>query len=102
VIGKAVLDRSHCLPLAKGINCIVCEEHCPIPRKAIRSEEIPSVDASGRSFVLRKPYVVDALCNGCGICEYVCPLEGKSGIEVFAVKDRTPLSGVDVEADTPY
>jgi len=102
VIGKAVLDRNHCLPLAKGINCIVCEEHCPIPRKAIRSEEVQSVDASGRHFVLRKPYVVAELCNGCGICEYVCPLEEKSGIEVFAVKDRRPLSGVEVEAETPY
>ena len=102
VIGKAVLDRNHCLPLAKGINCIVCEEHCPIPRKAIRSEEVQSVDASGRPFVLRKPYVVDDLCNGCGICEYVCPLEGKSGIEVFAVKDRTPLSTVDPEGSSPY
>jgi ferredoxin len=35
--------------------------------------------------------VVDELCNGCGICENVCPLEGKAAIEVFAVKDRTPL-----------
>ncbi|MRR06814.1 MAG: 4Fe-4S binding protein [Deltaproteobacteria bacterium] len=102
VIGKAVLDRNHCLPLAKGINCIVCEEHCPIPRKAIRSEEVQLIDASGRPFVLRKPYVVDDLCNGCGICEYVCPLEGKSGIEVFAVKDRTPLSTVDPEGSSPY
>jgi MauM/NapG family ferredoxin protein len=102
VIGKAVLDRNHCLPLAKGINCIVCEEHCPIPRKAIRSEEVQSVDASGRPFVLRKPYVVENLCNGCGICEYVCPLEGKSGIEVFMVKDRSPLSTVDPEGSSPY
>jgi Pyruvate/2-oxoacid:ferredoxin oxidoreductase delta subunit len=27
--------------------------------------------------------VVDELCNGCGICEYVCPLEEKAAIEVF-------------------
>ncbi len=102
VIGKAVLDRNHCLPLAKGINCIVCEEHCPIPLKAIRSEAVQSVDASGRPFVLHKPYVVDSLCNGCGICEYVCPLEEKSGIEVFAVKDRTPLSTGESEGFNPY
>jgi ferredoxin len=102
VIGKAVLDRNHCLPLAKGINCIVCEEHCPIPRKAIRAEAVPSVDASGQPFTLRKPYVVEELCNGCGICENVCPLEEKSAIEVFAVKNRSPLQTGDFEGDSPY
>jgi ferredoxin len=40
---------------------------------------------------VKAPYVVEELCNGCGICEKVCPLEGKSGVEVFAAKDRTPL-----------
>jgi MauM/NapG family ferredoxin protein len=92
VMGKAVLDKNHCLPFAKNINCIVCEEHCPIPGKAIRTVAEQAVDASGRTFELRKPYVVDELCTGCGICEHVCPLEGKSGIEVFAVRDRTPIS----------
>jgi len=91
VIGKAVFDRNHCLPFAKRLNCIVCEEHCPIPDKAIRAEEEKAFDEAGRPFVLRKPYVVDELCNGCGICEQVCPLEGKSGVEVFGLKDRSPL-----------
>jgi ferredoxin len=36
--------------------------------------------------------VVEEICNGCGICEYVCPLETKAGIEVFAVKNRSPIS----------
>lgn len=93
VIGKAVLDKNHCLPFVEGVNCLVCEEHCPIPQKAIRAETVRAVDAAGREFVLRKPYVVASLCTGCGICEHVCPLEGKSGIEVFAVKDKTPFSG---------
>lgn len=91
VIGKAVFDKNHCLPYAKKINCIVCEEHCPIPQKAIRSERMEERDLSGKRVLLIKPYVVDELCNGCGICENVCPLEGKSGIEIFAVKDKTPL-----------
>jgi ferredoxin len=34
---------------------------------------------------------VEEICNGCGICENVCPLEGKPGIEIFAVKNRRPI-----------
>ncbi len=91
VIGKAVIDKNHCLPFARRVDCIVCEEHCPIPRKAIRAETVTMASFSGKPVRVRLPYVVDELCNGCGICENVCPLEGKAGIEVFAVKDRTPI-----------
>ena len=91
VIGKAVFDKNHCLPYARKTNCIVCEEHCPIPQKAIRSEVIEEIGLDGKRIRLQKPYLVEELCNGCGICENVCPLEGKSGVEVFAVKDKTPL-----------
>ena len=94
VIGKAVFDKNHCLPYARKTNCIVCEEHCPIPQKAIRSEVVEELDLNGARIRLQKPYLVEELCNGCGICENVCPLEGKSGIEVFAVKDKTPLKEV--------
>lgn len=105
VIGKAVLDKNHCLPFARKTNCIVCEEHCPIPTKAIRSERVRMKDATGRETELQLPYVVDELCNGCGICENVCPLEGKAGIEVFAVRDRTPLREPAADSDVrndPY
>jgi len=91
VIGKAVFARDQCIPFAKRMDCIVCEEHCPIPQKAIRSETVTMTNFAGAQVKVRLPYVVDELCNGCGICENVCPLEGKAGIEVFAVKDRTPL-----------
>jgi polyferredoxin len=97
VIGKASFDRNQCLPYAKQTNCIVCEEHCPIPQKAIRSEQVEEVDPFGKRITIQRPHVVDELCNGCGICENVCPLEGKSGIEIFAVKDKTPLKGTFVE-----
>lgn len=106
VIGKAVFDKNHCIPFARRIDCIVCEEHCPIPQKAIRSEVVTVTGFGGRPVEVKLPYVVDELCNGCGICENVCPLEGKAGVEVFAVKDKTPLretteGSVPPEAD-PY
>lgn len=91
VMGKAVFDRNHCLPFARKVDCIVCEEHCPVPAKAIRSRRVAVVSPDGRRVLIQEPYLVDELCTGCGICEYVCPLEGKAGIEVFSVKDRTPL-----------
>jgi len=92
VIGKAVFDKNHCLPFARQTSCIVCEEHCPIPQKAIRSKSETQKTPDGRTVQVLVPYVVDEICNGCGICEYVCPLEGKSGVDVFAVKVRTPIS----------
>lgn len=86
VIGAAVVDENHCLPYAKKINCIVCEEHCPVPEKAIRFQVVRETNPEGRHVVLKKPYVVEELCNGCGICENKCPIEGKGAIEVFSKK----------------
>jgi MauM/NapG family ferredoxin protein len=88
VIGLAVFDRNHCLPYAKKLNCMVCEEHCPIPDKAIRFETVEERDYAGKKVVLKKPYIVDDLCIGCGICEYVCPLEEKAGVEVLKKTKR--------------
>jgi translation initiation factor RLI1 len=46
------------------------------------------VDFTGKKVTLKRPYIVDELCNGCGICENKCPLEGKSAIEVFAHRKK--------------
>jgi polyferredoxin len=88
IIGLAAIDKNRCLPHAEKMNCIVCEEHCPIPEKAIRSEIVEDTDYTGKKITLKKPYIVDELCIGCGICENKCPLEGKSAIEVYAKKKR--------------
>ena len=88
IIGTAVIDRNLCLPYAKKLNCLVCEEHCPIPEKAIRFELITDIDYQGKSVTLKKPHVIEELCTGCGICENKCPLEGRSAIEVFSRNKR--------------
>jgi translation initiation factor RLI1 len=82
VIGMAVIDRSRCLPWAYATPCIVCEEMCPIPDKAIRVEEVTVIDESGEEIVLQRPYVLRDLCIGCGICEYHCPMEAQSAVQV--------------------
>ena len=103
VIGKAVFDKNHCLPFARRIDCIVCEEHCPIPEKAIRSREVTVIGLDGIPKSVREPYLVEEICNGCGICEKVCPLETKAGVEVFAVKNRAPISRRPAEQSAiPY
>jgi len=88
VIGVAVIDKNHCLPYAKRINCIVCEEHYPVEEKAIRLEEVMEKDYKGRLIKLKRPYIIDELCIGCGICENKCPVEGKAAIEVFHIKSK--------------
>lgn len=87
VIGIAHFDKNHCLPYAKKINCLVCEEHCPIPGKAIKIKKRMEIGYNNKTIELLEPYVDDKLCNGCGICEYVCPLTGKAGIEVYREKN---------------
>jgi len=83
VIGLAVFDKDRCLPFAKGIECLVCEEHCPTGDKAIVFEE-REVLIDGAARRLKLPKVVDKLCIGCGICETKCPLEGASAIRIIS------------------
>jgi MauM/NapG family ferredoxin protein len=83
VIGLAVFDKDRCLPYAKGVECLVCEEHCPTGEKAIVFEE-KDVLVSGELRRLKFPRVVDRLCIGCGICETKCPLQGASAIRVVS------------------
>ena len=82
IIGYAYIDQGRCLPWADGVPCIVCEEMCPVPDKAVRLTEETVIDASGIEITLQLPHVLRDLCIGCGICEYQCPLDGESAIRV--------------------
>jgi len=84
-IGIAEIDRSICLPWAEGKECIVCQEHCPVPDKAIKVEK-----EVGPESVLYKPYIEKSLCVGCGICQNKCPVRPVRAVRVSAVdNDRT-------------
>jgi len=82
VIGKADIDQDRCLPWAEDTECIVCEEMCPVPDKAIELEHRMILTNSGEVISLQQPVVIHDLCIGCGICEYKCPLAGEAAIRI--------------------
>ena len=85
VIGIARIDQSRCITWAEGRDCIVCEEMCPIPEKAI------VLGGQGRGAGAgRHPHVIEDLCIGCGICEHQCPVAGEAAIRVYPVESASP------------
>ena len=72
-IGLAMIDKSRCLPHAHATPCIVCEEVCPTPKKAVWFEKAIVKDRQGREIVIQEPRIDLELCIGCEICEAKCP-----------------------------
>jgi ferredoxin len=70
-LGTAAIDTGRCLVWAQDRLCLICDEQCPYNAIVFRWK-----DGS------RKPFVIDTRCNGCGFCEQVCPVHGRSAIEV--------------------
>ena len=83
VLGLAIIDTDRCLPWAQDTPCIVCQEMCPVPDKAIelRDTRLIPRTGGGRDY-LSRPVVIADRCIGCGICEYKCPLEGPAAIVI--------------------
>ena len=101
-IGNAWFDKNRCLPWAKGVPCMVCEEHCPTPEKAIRFHSAETMNTEGEVVAVKQPYVIDDLCIGCGICEFKCPLPGKSAVLVTSAnEDRDPRKKLPDPATDP-
>jgi polyferredoxin len=90
VIGAAYIDTTRCIAWADHRDCIVCEEMCPLPEKAIKLEVAEVRDADGELVKVQLPYVNRERCIGCGICQYKCPVNGPSGIRVYAPMDGLP------------
>jgi polyferredoxin len=102
-IGNAWFDKNRCLPHAKGIPCIVCEEHCPTPDKAIKFKETEVENSRGEKIRVKQPYLVDQLCVGCGVCETKCPLSGTSAVIVTSAgESRHPEQALPDTGTTAY
>jgi len=84
-IGLAMIDKGRCLPWAHATPCIMCEEVCPTPKKAVWFEKARVRDRKGKVQTLQQPRVDLELCIGCGICEAKCPVLGRPAIYVSNV-----------------
>ncbi len=84
-IGTAFVDRSRCMTYAFDTPCLVCEEHCPTPKKAIWVEQVQVAKRDGTVITLGRPHVDIDLCIGCSICESVCTIVDKPAIHVTSI-----------------
>jgi ferredoxin len=101
-IGLAYFDRNRCLPYAYARSCIVCEEHCPTPKKAIWFEEVEVSDGRGNRLVVKQPHVDAEICIGCGICQTKCPVADRAAVLVTSVGETRNPDNQLLLATDPY
>ncbi len=89
VIGKAYIDQNRCIAWADHRDCIVCEEMCPLPDKAIKLTQAQVTRPDGETVQIKLPQVNRDTCIGCGICEYKCPVSGTAAIQVYSYSPST-------------
>ncbi len=87
-MGLAYFDKNICIPYARNEDCIVCEEHCPTPEKAIKFDVREAQLPDGSRKMVKYPYVDRNLCIGCGICEFKCPLPNAAGVFVIRENEK--------------
>lgn len=83
VIGRAFIDQNRCIAWADHTDCIVCEEMCPLPEKAITLKVGQWQSTDGELIEVLLPHVDRIVCIGCGICENKCPVVGDAAIRIY-------------------
>jgi polyferredoxin len=83
VIGKAYINTDRCIAWSDHRDCIVCQEMCPLPQKAIELQGSIFQQTDGSTITIQTPYVFRERCIGCGICENKCPVKGTAAIQVY-------------------
>jgi len=85
IIGHAYIDHNRCLAWGDHTNCIVCEEMCPLPQKAISLDKGQFTLPDGSQVEVLLPVVDRETCIGCGNCENKCPVQGDAAIRVYTL-----------------
>lgn len=80
-IGRAVIDRNHCIAWNSEKPCLVCDEYCSY--HALNWKVVDGV---------RRPFVDEKKCTGCGICENACPIQPQAAVRVFSFGDKRHMS----------
>jgi ferredoxin len=89
-IGIASIDEQTCVVFKDSTPCLVCEEVCPTPQKAIVfSREKRIRRPSGSVVSLKFPSVEESRCIGCGICQANCPADQPA---ITVSRKHPPLS----------
>ena len=72
-VGTAYVIKHKCLAWEFNQECLVCDEVCPFD--AVKLTRVADIDVA-------VPFVDEKRCNGCGFCEYYCPVLGQRAIVV--------------------
>jgi MauM/NapG family ferredoxin protein len=86
-LGLASFDTTRCLPYAYQRECMICEEHCPLPKKAIHFVPTEVLRSDGSKVTVKQPRVDPDLCIGCGICEAKCVFRDRAAIRVRSANE---------------
>lgn len=81
-IGTATIDRSQCIAWADDKKCLVCDEYCSY--KAVEWKPTPEG--------VKRPFVNEKKCVGCGICESACPVQPIAAIRVYSRGDKRHMT----------
>ncbi|MBP9002504.1 MAG: 4Fe-4S binding protein [Candidatus Hydrogenedentes bacterium] len=105
-LGLAMFNKNRCLPYAYDRNCIICEEHCPVPDKAIYFVEEEITRRDGSKIVLKRPHVDPDKCVGCGICEWSCVFRDEAAVRVTSANESRNNANQPIlpgeSGDSPY
>ena len=86
VIGNASIKRNLCIAWEQGKVCLICDEVCPYD--AVEFKLV--VDEIG---AIKRPFVIEDKCIGCGQCEKGCPVHGPKAIYVTPINEVRKNSG---------
>jgi MauM/NapG family ferredoxin protein len=99
-IGTARIDTTRCIPWSEYEDCLVCEEQCPIPTKAIKFEVREIITFNGDVRRIKFPVVLKDKCIGCGICENKCPVKPQAAIIITSqVSGKKWNGGINYASD---